>query len=97
MLHLKNASHIPLEIARHELAPLALDAYPEAYIEFKKAMQKLLIGRRNAVSELCSTAVDRKDLASSLYQAVWDTLGECPRIPPRCHLVFHLSFPFDRT
>ena len=65
-------------IARRELAPLALDAYPEAYLEFKQVMQRLLLGKTPVGSvEVCDgTAVDREDLASSLYHAAWETLGK---------------------
>ena len=64
--------------ARRELAPLALDAFPEAYTEFKQAMHLLIQSkeRQDVDSSSSIIAAERKDLASLVYHAAFESLGE---------------------
>ncbi len=72
--------HPRAECARTLLAPLALDAYPEAYNEFKHAMQLLVYGgvaqheRPGACQALLSAAA-RDELAEVVFQTSGQVLG----------------------
>ena len=65
--------------ARQELAPLALDAYPEAYLEFKQCLQLLLLGDGGSTALGASGPgtgpAGRADLASTVYLAAWESMG----------------------
>lgn len=58
--------------ARDELAPLALDAYPEAYLDFKQAL--LMLVQQQQHKEWSLEA--RHKLAEMLHQTMLRHLGE---------------------
>lgn len=58
--------------ARDELAPLALDAYPEAYLDFKQAL--LMLVQQQQHKEWSLEA--RHKLAELLHQTILQHLGE---------------------
>lgn len=77
--------------ARDELAPVALDAYPEAYEEFKVCLQLLVYTKElqrqqhETLRNVCGQA-GRSQLAAAVYHAAMQALGklvqtrgpECP-------------------
>ncbi len=71
--------HAAIRIAREELAPLALNAYPEAYIEFKNTLKLLVYAKDSHMQQAHITDMfsesARKDLASSVYHAAKQLLG----------------------
>lgn len=75
----------PAALATSTLAPLALDAYPEAYSEFKRSMLYLLsqpgAGQQHGLLGKLSAGeavVDaRRQLAGMVYRTIREALGEC--------------------
>ncbi|GAX79817.1 hypothetical protein CEUSTIGMA_g7257.t1 [Chlamydomonas eustigma] len=97
-----------LYCARKELAPMALDAYPEAYLEFKQSMKLLISGREghlhlsSAETMVPDIQSNREDLASSVYHAARRLLDikEPQLIPLLTYLLYlrhiHCSTTADR-
>jgi hypothetical protein len=55
-----------LQCARDELAPLALDAYPEAYLDFKRAMLLLLQRQQQDSSSIAQDVSAKDDAPASM-------------------------------
>ncbi|EIE26081.1 hypothetical protein COCSUDRAFT_46483 [Coccomyxa subellipsoidea C-169] len=66
-----------LECVRKKLAPLALNAYPEAYAEFKRALLLLVYSQHEDVSPVASewSARTRADLAAILSRTLRQAAG----------------------
>lgn len=65
---------------RKKLAPLALNAYPEAYAEFKRALLLLVYGQHEEVSPVAAewSARTRADLAAILSRTLRQAAGVVP-------------------
>ncbi len=80
---------------RDDLAPLALDAYPEAYHDFKGCLGLLLSAKDKAEQSRTALSQMRNDLASSVYQAAWHSLGlREPTLLPLLTYLLHLHHVF---
>lgn len=67
------------ECMRKKLAPLALNAYPEAYAEFRRALLLLVYSQHEDVSPVASewSAHSRADLAAVLSRTLRQASGMC--------------------
>lgn len=65
------------ECVRKKLAPLALNAYPEAYAEFKRALLLLVYSQHEDVSPVAAewSARSRADLAAILSRTLRQSAG----------------------
>ncbi len=71
---------VAAECVRKKLAPLALNAYPEAYAEFKRALLLLVYSQHEDVSPVASewSARTRADLAAILSRTLRQAAGALP-------------------
>ncbi|BDA44366.1 hypothetical protein COCOBI_05-5500 [Coccomyxa sp. Obi] len=81
-----------LECMRKKLAPLALNAYPEAYAEFRRALLLLVYSQHEDVSPVASewSAHTRADLAAVLSRTLRQAAGI--QIPKLALLLRYLVF-----
>ena len=78
------------ECMRKKLAPLALNAYPEAYAEFRSALLLLVYSEHEDVSPVASewSARTRADLAAALSRTLRQAAGN---VLPNAHLAVQIA------